>query len=82
MTALPGSQDLSRSAQLQVAHGDRVSRSQLAGLANRLQPLPCIGGEAAGAIEKVGVRPPSTPPHPAPQLVQLRQAEPLRLFHD
>ena len=49
---------------------------ELGGLADRLQPLVGLLGERpVGRMEEVGVRPLAGPADPAPQLVELAEAE-------
>ncbi len=72
---LVGAQQVARTPDLEVAHGDLEARPELGVLADGLEPLVGrlrqlpLGGE-----EEVGVGPLAGPAHPSPQLVELAQA--------
>ena len=73
---LVGAEQVARAADLEVAHGDLESGSELGVLADRPQPLVGLLAEhPVGRMEevRVGALPAAT--HPAPDLVQLPEAQ-------
>ena len=70
-------------ADLEVAHGDLEPAAELGGLADRLQPLVGLLAERdLDRVEQVGVRPLAAAADPAPELVQLAEAEQVGALDD
>ena len=82
MSRLGLAQQIAGAADLQVTHGNPVARPELRGLADGLEPLVGVLAEhAVHRVEQVGVGPSPGPAHPAPDLVQLTEAQPVGPVH-
>ena len=78
MTALLPTQQVSRSSNLQVLHGNAKSGPKLGSFKDSLQALHrCRCQALPFAIEKIGIGPIAAPTYPAPQLIKLRQTQPV-----
>ena len=76
MPRLAGAEQVAGAADLEVAHGDLEARAQLGRLADGLEALVGLFGERAVAgVEQVGVGALARPPDPAPDLVELTEAQ-------
>ena len=76
VAGLVAAEQVAGAPDLEVAHGDLEPRAQLGVLADGAQPLVgLLGQDLVGGEEQVGVGPLPGPAHPAPQLVELAQAE-------
>ena len=83
MAVLLGPKDVARAADLQIAHGDAEARAELRELADGLQPLlGGLGEHLVRADGEVGVGLAVAAAHTTPQLVQLAQAEAIRVKDD
>ena len=76
VTRLLGAEQVARAADLEVAHRDLETGTEVGELADRLQPLVRLFGERAiGRIEEVRVRALPAAADAAAQLVELREPE-------
>src|SRR6478735_2259950 len=74
--ALRLAEQVAGAADLQVAHRDLEPRTEVGGLADRLQPLVgLLGQPGLGRVEQVGVGPAAAAADAAAQLVHLAEAE-------
>ena len=83
MAALLGAQHVARAADLQIAHGDAVARAELRKLPDGREPLVRrFGEQLASAHGQVGVGLPAAAPHAPADLIQLGEAEAVRVKDD
>ena len=83
MTALLGAKQVTRATDLQVAGGDPETRPELRELADRQEPLARLCRQhGIRRRQQIAVAQLIAAAHPAPQLVELRQAEPVRAVHE
>ncbi len=76
MAGLLVAEQVAGAAQLEVAHRDLEPGSELGVVGQRRQALRRLGRQRRGAgIQQIRVRPLRRPPHAAPDLVELREAE-------
>ena len=83
MSGLFGPSRLPGAADFEVAHGDLEAGTEIGELADRLQPFVGLFGELVVArVQQVCVGALAAPADPSPQLVQLREAEPIGAVDD
>ena len=83
MPVLFGAQNVARAADLEIAHGDAEARAELGELHEGLQPFRrLLRHDALGLVSKVGVREAFAPPHSAPELIELGDAEAVGIDDD
>ena len=83
MSVLFAPEHRTRAADLQIAHGDFEAAAQFREFHDRLQPLARRFRHHLFRLEgEIGVREHRAAPHPAAQLVQLRNAQPVRIDDD
>ena len=76
VTRLLGAEQVARAADLEVAHRDLETRTEIGELADRLQPFVRLLGErAVGRVQQVRVRALTAASDAAAQLVELREPE-------
>ncbi len=76
VAALLRPQDIARPADFEVLHGDPEPSAKLGGIKDGLEAFPGrLGQPLAPFIQKIGVCPDVSPPHPAPQMIQLGQTK-------
>ncbi len=81
--ALRAAEQVARTADLEVAHRELEARAEVGELADRLEPLVrLLAQHPVGRVEQVGVGTLAPPADPAPQLVELREAEQVRAVDD
>ena len=83
VAALLGPQHVARAADLQIAHGDAVARAELRKLPDGREALVRrFGQQLVGPNGQVGVGLPAAAPHAPADLIQLGEAEAVRVKDD